>query len=163
MQRKQRAIAYVSGGTEYPGIRGTVKYTEVNGGTMVDVDLRGLPQYDHSDGNLIGPHGFHLHNGTGCEPGTTEDPFPNSGTHYNPTNQPHPGHAGDFPVLFSNDGVAKARFFTDRLSVDEIVGKPVVLHKQPDDFRSQPAGDSGAKIACGMAEAVRPSTVIPQD
>ena len=51
--------------------------------------------------------------------------------------------------MFSNDGMAKMMFFTNRFKPEDVIGKAVVIHKSPDDFRTDPAGDSGDKIACG--------------
>ena len=69
--------------------------------------------------------------------------------HYNPDNCEHPYHAGDMPPIFGNNGYAFSIFLTNRFWTDEIIGKTVIIHLQPDDFHSQPSGDSGAKIACG--------------
>jgi len=63
---------------------------------------------------------------------------------------PHGNHAGDFPVLFSNNGVARMCFFTNKFKVADIIGKAVVIHQNPDDYRTQPAGDSGKRLACGV-------------
>ena len=82
------------------------------------------------------------------------DPFSEAGGHYNPTNQPHGNHVGDFPVLFSNNGKALMSFFTDKFQVGDIVGKAVVIHLNPDDYRTQPAGDSGPRIGCGVIYAL---------
>ncbi|MDP4091286.1 MAG: superoxide dismutase family protein, partial [Bacillota bacterium] len=71
---------------------------------------------------------------------------------WNPTNQPHGNHAGDFPVLFSNDGFARMTFFTNKLTVDQIIGKSLVIHEGPDDYRTQPAGASGRRLACGVIQ-----------
>jgi Cu-Zn family superoxide dismutase len=62
---------------------------------------------------------------------------------------PHGNHAGDFPVLFSNHGVARMCFFTDKFTVQDVLGKMLVIHENPDDYRTQPAGDSGRRLACG--------------
>jgi Cu-Zn family superoxide dismutase len=82
--------------------------------------------------------------------GDPTSPFLTAGEHYNPTNQPHGNHAGDFPVLFSNDGRAVMNFFTNKFTVGEIIGKSVVIHQNPDDYRTQPAGNSGKRLACGV-------------
>ena len=78
------------------------------------------------------------------------DPFPNSGAHYNPKECPHPFHAGDMPPLFGADGYAFLTFVTSRFTVKEIVGKTVIIHSSPDDFTTQPSGNAGEKIACGL-------------
>lgn len=59
------------------------------------------------------------------------------------TKGPHGNHAGDFPVLFSNGGRARMRLFTSKFKVRDIIGKSVIIHENPDDYRSQPAGNSG--------------------
>lgn len=92
--------------------------------------------------------GFHIHDGTSCT-GYSSDTFSNAGSHYNPNNCPHPAHAGDLPPLFGNDGYAYMSMLTDRFTVNEIIGKVAIIHDKPDDFTTQPAGDSGNKIACG--------------
>lgn len=78
---------------------------------------------------------------------------PRGGPHWNPGNQPHGNHAGDFPVLFSNGGRAVMGFFTDRFRVADVVGKAVIIHENPDDYRSQPAGNAGRRLACGLIQA----------
>ena len=146
-----KAIANVAGSPAYPGIRGTVVFKEAQGGIHVQADISGLPQTPTSF------FAFHLHSGNcGGAPATdasgATDYFPQSGSHYNPTNAPHPQHAGDFPVLLAaptKGGSAHLSFFTPRFTVGEAVGRAVIIHDNPDDYRTQPAGDSGAKIACG--------------
>jgi superoxide dismutase, Cu-Zn family len=75
---------------------------------------------------------------------------------YNPLfiNQPHGNHVGDFPVLFSNYGYAYMCFFTDKFKVADIIGKLVVIHENSDDYRTQPAGNSGKKLACGVIRSI---------
>lgn len=60
-----------------------------------------------------------------------------------------PYHAGDLPPLFGNQGYAFSAFVTDRFAVREIVEKTIIIHSKPDDFKTQPSGDSGEKMACG--------------
>ena len=69
--------------------------------------------------------------------------------HFNPGGMSHPFHAGDFPPLLSNQGYAWMSFFDRRFTIDEIIGKTVVIHAKADDFTSQPSGNSGNPIACG--------------
>lgn len=78
--------------------------------------------------------------------------FPNTGNHYNPENVPHPEHAGDLPPLLSNSGYAWMSFYTSRLSAEDIIGRSLVIHNMADDFTSQPSGNSGDKIGCGVIE-----------
>ena len=146
------AAAIIRGGPLAPGLQGVVTFKTAPGGTQVCVDVVGLPQYvPAADGKQpVGPHGFHIHEKGNCEVGDPADPFKSAGGHWNPTNQPHGNHAGDFPVLFSNHGAARMCFFTDKFSVADVIGKSVVIHESPDDYRTQPAGNSGRRLACGV-------------
>lgn len=149
---KNEAIAYVFGGPLAPGISGTVKFIPADGGTLVQADIRGLPDFKPGTESeaQIGPFGFHIHENGSCSIGDVQNPFTAAGSHYNPTNQPHGNHAGDFPVLFSNNGIAKMTFFTNKFIVDDVIGKAVIIHQSPDDYRTQPAGDAGKRLACGV-------------
>lgn len=69
---------------------------------------------------------------------------------YNEDALPHGNHAGDFPVLFSNDGYARMIFFTDAFKAEEVVGRSVIIHENPNDYRSQPSGNAGKRIGCGV-------------
>jgi Cu-Zn family superoxide dismutase len=146
------AVANIQGGPLAPQISGIVQFTEVPGGTWVSVWVTGLPAYQPGANGRqpIGPHGFHLHQFGNCQVGDPRNPFVAAGEHWNPTNQPHGNHAGDFPVLFSNDGTAIMGFFTNKFQVDDVVGKSVIIHENPDDYRTQPAGNSGRRLACGV-------------
>lgn len=146
------AFAEIKGGPLAPFLHGMVTFRDVASGTEVCVEVEGLPEYQPAqNGNQpIGPHGFHIHEYGTCEVGNPADPFMQAGEHWNPDNQPHGNHAGDFPVLFSNNGHSKMCFFTDRFNVTDVVGKSVIIHENPDDYRTQPSGDSGKKLACGV-------------
>jgi len=147
-----RAYARISGGNIYPDIRGIVFFDDVEGGTEVWVEVWGLPPYMPAGNNSgpIGPFGFHIHRNGVCEITDPNNPFESAGGHYNPDDQPHGNHAGDFPVLFSNNGYARMSFFTDKFFTYDIIGRSVLIHENPDDYRTQPAGDSGKRIACGV-------------
>ncbi|WP_286886287.1 superoxide dismutase family protein [Aneurinibacillus sp. UBA3580] len=146
------ATARIRGGPLAPGIKGTVQFSPVQGGTWVSVYVEGLPPYQPAKGNKapIGPFGFHLHEFGDCKVGDPAEPFMAAGEHWNPAKQPHGNHAGDFPVLFSNGGRAVMGFFTDKFTVSQVIGKSVIIHENPDDYRSQPAGDAGRRLACGV-------------
>ena len=81
--------------------------------------------------------------------GDGAEAFPNTGMHFNPMRTSHPEHAGDLPPLLSTHGAAWNAVYTGRFYPEEVVGKTVIIHSQPDDFRTQPSGDSGEKIAWG--------------
>ncbi len=146
------AAAIIKGGPLAPGMEGVVTFKNVPGGVEVCIDIRGLPPYrPAADGqDQVGPHGFHIHESGNCEVGDPNDPFKAAGEHWNPTNQPHGNHAGDFPVIFSNNGYARMCFFTNKFRVQDVIGKSVVIHQGPDDYRTQPAGNSGKRLACGV-------------
>jgi len=148
------AIAQMKGGPLAPDIEGEVVFQEVNGGTIVYATIVGLPNFQPGQNgrNPIGPHGFHIHQNGTCEIGNPQDPFQAAGEHWNPTNQPHGNHAGDFPVLFSNNGYSYLAFFTNKFTVDNAIGKSVIIHQNPDDYRTQPAGDAGKRLACGFIQ-----------
>lgn len=144
------AQAVLDGAPNYPNINGIVFFYQSQDGVLLVVQVQGLPQgTDTCSSNVFG---FHIHEGNSCS-GNVQDPFANTGPHYNPKNCPHPAHAGDLPPLFGCHGYAFQIFFTDRFSVDEVIGRTVIVHASPDDFTSQPSGNSGAKIACGMIVA----------
>lgn len=147
----QTAIAYINGSVLYPSIKGTVFFKNIPNGCEVYVSVTGLPEFSPASEKTpqIGPFGFHIHKFPCDGIVTASDPFPATDGHWNPTNQPHGNHSGDFPVLFSNHGISKMTFFTDKFKVNDIINKSVVIHESPDDYRTQPSGNSGKKIACG--------------
>ncbi len=147
----QMAIANIKGGPLAPDIKGVVTFKEVYGGTMVSANISGLPEYQPAqNGDPIGPHGFHIHENGVCRIGDPADPFQAAGEHWNPTNEPHGNHVGDFPVLFSNNGRAIMSFFTNKFKPQDAIGKSIIIHQNPDDYRTQPAGDAGKRLACGL-------------
>lgn len=151
------AVANMKGGPLAPDITGMVCFQDVPGGTMVCAQIYGLPQHQPAQDNKdpVGPHGFHIHEFGTCEVGDPNDPFQAAGEHWNPYNEPHGDHPGDFPVLFSNNGYAYMCFFTNEFKVSDIIGKSIIIHKNPDDYRTQPAGDAGKRLACGVIQEVR--------
>lgn len=150
------AIAYIKGGPLRPQISGTIQFFDIQGGTRVCVEVNGLPPYQQAANGQspIGPHGFHIHEFGNCEVGDPQNPFQASGEHWNPTNQPHGNHAGDFPVLFSNRGYSNMCFITEAFKPSQVIGKSIIIHLNPDDYRTQPAGNSGKRLACGVIQKV---------
>lgn len=146
------AVARIKGGPLAPDIKGTVTFKDIPEGTMVCISVTGLPPFKPGTETTlpIGPHGFHIHENGVCEVGDPTNPFTAAGGHWNPTNQPHGNHAGDFPVLFSNGGRAYMCFFTNKFSFSDVIGKAVIIHESPDDYKSQPAGNAGKRLACGV-------------
>lgn len=146
--------ASIKGGPLAPDINGVVKFEKVPGGTNVTAVIYNLPEYQPAEDGQppIGPFGFHLHEKASCEVGDPSSPFEEAGGHWDPTNQPHGNHVGDFPVIFSNNGYCRMSFFTNRFYPQDALGKTVVIHQNPDDYRSQPAGNAGNRLACGVVD-----------
>lgn len=144
---KPSAQAKISGSEKYPRISGTVSFYSTFGGTVVSAEIFGLPHEKEKCGDEI--FAFHIHEGVRCS-GNAEDPFAGAGAHFNPEDCSHPHHAGDMPPLFGCGGFAWLCFFTDRFTVDEVLGRAVIVHRNPDDFTTQPSGNAGEKIACGV-------------
>lgn len=134
------AKASISGDSIHSAIRGQVSFIPQRTGVLVVADIRGLPYSE------AGFFALHIHEGGDCR----GRGFPNTGGHYNPDERPHPLHAGDLPPLLSNGGSAYMAVLTNRFRVEDVIGKTVVIHEGPDDFKTQPAGNPGGKIACGV-------------
>ncbi|MCB1671009.1 MAG: superoxide dismutase family protein [Pseudomonadales bacterium] len=105
----------------------------------------------------FGMHGFHIHEHGDCSGAGS------AGGHFNPEDQPHGGrmtessHLGDLANIeeVDTDGRTALDIMDEDLTLrgeNSIVGKAVVIHEEPDDLESQPAGDSGERIACGVIE-----------
>lgn len=145
------AYAILKAGPDYPSIRGLVTFAQIQGDVLVCADIAGLPPYSPgNDGKQpVGPFGFHIHEKGHCEIDDPSKPFEECGGHWNPTNQPHGNHEGDFPVLVADRGRARMCFIMSRFTVNEILGRSVMIHENPDDYRTQSSGNSGKRIACG--------------
>lgn len=135
------AVARIQGGMEVPRLSGCVQFFQQKGCVLIVAEILGLPRESET-----GFFGFHIHQGENCS-GTD---FPGTGSHYNPVDQVHPKHAGDLPPLMGCRGNAYLAVKTDRFTVHDIIGKTIVIHSDPDDFHTQPAGNAGKKIACGV-------------
>lgn len=146
LMRRPNAMANIVGSEEYPEISGTVRFYQTEAGILVVTEVTGLPKSDECCMSPV--FGYHIHSGHSCT-GNSQDAFADSMGHYNPDNCEHPYHAGDMPPLFGNNGYAFSIFLTNRFGICEIIGRTVIIHLHPDDFHSQPAGNSGTKIACG--------------
>ncbi len=146
-----KAYAEIKGSSTYPDINGGVFFYETTmedgeKGTFVVTEITGLPYEEGECAEMF--LGYHIHEGKFCK-GDREDPFRDSGEHYNPLGCPHPAHAGDLPPLLNNRGTACSIVLSSQFVLEDIVGRTIIVHSMADDFRTQPAGDSGEKIACG--------------
>jgi Cu-Zn family superoxide dismutase len=133
-------------------VAGTVTFRESGNRVLVAADVSGLKPASE--------FGFHVHEKGDC---SAPDAM-SAGGHFNPGGKPHghygkeERHAGDLPNLRSDgDGLASFKFETSQLTVRpgpaSVVGRAVVVHASPDDYTTQPAGNSGARVACGVITA----------
>lgn len=128
--------------------RGTVTFTQKGGKVLLDAKVAGLAP---------GSHGFHIHEKGDCSSGDGMS----AGGHFNPAGKPHAApttterHTGDMPMLVADaSGNAALVVELDLMTIgsgpNDIVGRGLVVHKDPDDFKTQPTGNSGARVACGV-------------
>lgn len=147
-----KAVATLSPKSE-TSTGGTVTFQQqASGGVMMVANVTGLPP------NSI--HGFHVHEKGDC---SAPDAM-SAGGHFNPTGKPHgqmtmpDHHAGDMNNLTADaNGNARVSVLLPDLSVgtgpNSVIGRAVVVHKDPDDYKTQPTGNSGGRIACGVVAA----------
>lgn len=141
------AAAEIKGSMEYSGLGGMVYFYDIGGEVLVVASLYGLPYGEGCHQRAV--LGMHIHEGESCT-GNEKDPFADAGVHYDTAGCHHPYHKGDLPPVFVNHGTAWGAVVTDRFTLEEIKGKTVIIHQMSDDFMTQPSGNSGAKIACGV-------------
>ena len=148
---RQSAIAVLSPAPDGK-VRGTVTFTEETEGVRVTASVEGLTP---------GQHGFHIHDKGDCSAAD----FSSAGGHFNPMGTPHGSptdpqhHAGDFGNLEANQqGIARyERVFTwlTFKGTNSIVGHSMIVHEKPDDLKTQPSGNAGARLACGVIQLTR--------
>jgi Cu-Zn family superoxide dismutase len=135
--------------------RGELTFTQDPKGVHIVGSFTGVP---------FGEHGFHIH-----EKGDCSAPDASSaGGHFNPTGAHHGArdaedrHAGDLGNLKSDPyGMARIDITDSKISLDgpnSIIGKAVIIHEKVDDYKTQPTGNAGARLACGVIEAKAPGT-----
>jgi len=133
--------------TQGNSVEGKVTFTKTDSGVRVVVHVTGLKP---------GPHGFHIHEFGDCSaPDATS-----AGGHFNPGGEPHASpkdakrHDGDLGNIEAKaDGVAELDYVDTKASFEgphSIIGRGVIVHAAPDDFKTQPTGNAGARFACGV-------------
>ena len=138
--------------TEGNTVKGTVTFTQEDGGVRVTANFERLTE---------GDHGFHIH-----EKGDCSSPDGKSaGGHFNPEGVDHAGpdaekrHVGDLGNLSASaDGTASLDVLDKVISLNgpnTIVGRGVIVHANPDDLTSQPTGNAGGRVACGVIEIAK--------
>jgi len=133
-------------------LSGNITFTEANGEVTMKATIHGLnPGQDHA---------IHIHEKGDC----SADDATSAGGHWNPTDEIHGAwgdtegyHAGDIGNLEADEnGIAEMEFSTDKWCIGcndmnkDIVGKAIIIHEDPDDFETQPTGNAGGRIGCGV-------------
>ncbi|MCI9199833.1 MAG: superoxide dismutase family protein [Lachnospiraceae bacterium] len=143
-KNRPAAVAWVTGNNIYSELSGLVKFYDTPyDGVLIEAEVFGLPNVSTQGSSDF--YAMHIHQYGNCS-----GSFEKTGSHFNPTNAFHPEHAGDMIPLLGNQGYAWTSFYDKRFTIDDIIGKSVVIHSKRDDFTTQPAGDSGEKIGCGI-------------
>ncbi|TPE51772.1 superoxide dismutase family protein [Amaricoccus solimangrovi] len=130
---------------------GTAKLTGTRAGLLIGLDLRGLPP---------GWHGFHVHETGECD---AEGGFKSAGGHYAVSDtehgflSEHGPHSGDMPNQYvGEDGTLRAQVLDTYVflggDTGNASGKALIIHAGADDYESQPSGDAGDRLACGVIE-----------
>ncbi|MGC1174897.1 superoxide dismutase family protein [Polaromonas sp.] len=128
---------------------GTVSFVQAGGKVQVSGEVRGLKPGAE--------HGFHVHEKGDCSSGDGMS----AGGHFNPTSAQHGSHGmgmhhtGDLPSLKADaGGVAKFSFDSSTITVGsgntDVVGKGLIVHRDPDDYKTQPTGNAGPRLACAV-------------
>jgi Cu-Zn family superoxide dismutase len=131
-------------------VQGSASFTRTPDGVHLLVRVSGLTP---------GEHGIHIHEIGDC---SAPDAISAKG-HFNPTNKPHGGHdgehhAGDISNLIA-DADGKAEYSADLTGLEigsgdsNIIGRALIIHAAQDDYKTQPAGNSGKRVACGVIKA----------
>lgn len=148
-KKKETAITKTMSDIHSPGdkVKGQFEAMEANDEIKIKVKVSGLKPNSK--------HGFHIH-----ENGVCEGPdFKSAGGHFNPYNMPHgaphmKSHLGDLGNLEANrKGVAEKEITIAKHEADDlqkIIGKALIVHEKADDMKTQPTGDAGGRIACGI-------------
>ena len=133
---------------------GSVSFVQTGSKVRVSGEVRGLkPNAEH---------GFHVHEKGDCSSGDGMS----TGGHFNPTGAPHGNHdvgmqhAGDLPSLKADaSGVARFNFESGTIAVGsgvtDVLGRGLIVHRDPDDYKTQPTGNAGPRLACAVITAAR--------
>ena len=164
-------IALLSSGSLAQDQAATATFFDAGGNEVGSVQVMPMEGGVHVTGSVAGltpgPHGIHFHETGNCDPSTA---FESAGAHFNPAGKrhglenPQGPHAGDLPNLeASAGGETNVDFMSDLVSLDQANagylfdedGTALVIHAGADDQRTDPSGNSGDRVACGVIEAAQ--------
>lgn len=139
------ALAWIRGNEDNPQLSGLVKFffTPYEG-ILIEAEIFGLPNIAVPESSNF--YAMHIHENGNCN----QPSFSQTGEHYTRGQEFHPQHDGDLIPLMGNQGYAWTAFYDKRIIIPEIIGRSVVIHSMSDDFMTQPSGNSGTKIGCGV-------------
>lgn len=131
---------------------GTAELTATPRGVLIELEVTGMPP-----GQWVA---FHVHETGSCDHNSGHD---SAGGHFNPTGKEHGflsrngAHAGDMPNQYvPADGILRAQVFNDHVELNKgktgILGRALMIHAKADDYQSQPSGNAGKRLACGVIE-----------
>lgn len=147
LAQKPTAAAFIRGSADYPEITGTLALRQTPAGVLVTASFANLPDSRTLCRSDI--FALHIHSGTSCT-GNAQNPFAAAQGHFNPDGCTHPNHAGDLMPLFASAGRAWYSYLTRRFTIEQVLGRVAIVHRNPDDFTTQPSGNAGEMIACGV-------------
>lgn len=148
---QETATATLAGAPGDADFQGTITFTPEGNGVRVSAQLSGVDQ--------DGTHGFHVHETGECTHGEGSKHFTTAGGHFNPAGVEHacpptePRHAGDLGNIEVTSGSGSVETTTTLLSLsgpNSVAGKAIILHAKADDCKTQPTGDAGDRLACGV-------------
>jgi Cu-Zn family superoxide dismutase len=144
----KHATATMVGTKKFKAVKGTVEFKETDDGVEVTANIEGLKK---------GDHGFHIHEKGDCSAPDAKS----AGGHFNPSNHKHGApdaaehHEGDLGNLTAGkDGKATKTFTMKGITLKDgdnsVVGKGFIIHEKADDMKTQPTGNAGDRVACGV-------------
>jgi Cu-Zn family superoxide dismutase len=144
----KHATATMAGTAKFKAVKGTVEFKETDDGIEVTANIEGLKK---------GVHGFHIHEKGDCSAPDAKS----AGGHFNPSNHKHGApdaaehHEGDLGnITAEKDGKGTATITIKGVTLGDgdtsIVGKGFIIHAKADNFKTQPTGDAGDRVACGV-------------
>lgn len=140
--------ATLQGAPDDTDFSGTVTLTPDGTGVRVVAELSGV--------DTDGQHAIHVHENGMCDHEAGGKHFTSAGSHFNPAGAEHacpptePRHAGDMGNVAISGGSGRLELTLNNVTADQLAGKAIILHAKQDDCKTQPTGDAGDRLACGV-------------